>query len=233
MRYPQCALAPRACHASHCTGHSRYPVLPSFQPPARSFSARTASWNGPDPYNPSDAALLREYGGHARVADAAWRNSASWTPTSPSHAALLRQLGWRYPALGLGVVCVARSRAPDAVSASSHDDVCHRSAVPTTWSASSRARVPMRPVRAAAGRRAVPRPPSSMATLRKPESNDGVWIRYGQQKWISAGRPVPFEESAFQRIGESGAFPVFRRTRGSGRSDLRARRARAWSCRIG
>ena len=59
--------------------------------------------------------------------------------------------------------------------------------------------------RADAATRALP--PSSMATLRKPESNDGVWILYGQQKWISAGPPVPFEESAFQRIGEYRRVP--------------------------
>jgi hypothetical protein len=52
---------------------------------------------------------------------------------------------------------------------------------------------------------------SSIATLRRPESNDGVWILYEQQKWIGAGRPIPFEDSEFERIGQYGAFPVFRR----------------------
>jgi hypothetical protein len=61
----------------------------------------------------------------------------------------------------------------------------------------------------------VPQPATSMATLRKPDSNDGVWIRYGQQKWISAGRPIPFVDSEFVRVGQYGEFPVFRRTRAS------------------
>jgi len=41
--------------------------------------------------------------------------------------------------------------------------------------------------------------------------NDGVWISYKGQKWISAGKTVPFEESAFVRVGEYGNFLVFRR----------------------
>ncbi len=35
----------------------------------------------------------------------------------------------------------------------------------------------------------------------------------GSRSGSAPDHPVPFEESAFQRIGEYGAFPVFRRTR--------------------
>jgi hypothetical protein len=58
-----------------------------------------------------------------------------------------------------------------------------------------------------------PPPASSIATLRRPDSNDGAWISYAQQKWISAGRAVPHSDSEFARVGQYGEFPVFRRTR--------------------
>lgn len=52
--------------------------------------------------------------------------------------------------------------------------------------------------------------PSPMVTLLRPESNDGVWIRYAGGKWVSAGAAVPFDHT-FVHVGEHGTFPVFAR----------------------
>lgn len=50
------------------------------------------------------------------------------------------------------------------------------------------------------------------ALLRRPENNDGIWIQFKDQKWVSAGKAVPLRSSEFRRIGEYDGFPVFART---------------------
>ena len=54
--------------------------------------------------------------------------------------------------------------------------------------------------------------PSIMASLRRPENNDGIWIAFAEKRWILDGRSVPYDNSAFQRVGAYDRFPVFRRT---------------------
>jgi hypothetical protein len=54
--------------------------------------------------------------------------------------------------------------------------------------------------------------PTSIATLRRPENNDGVWIGYAQRRWISAGPAVLHSDTWFTRVGEYAGFPVFKRT---------------------
>ena len=166
---------------------------------------------GLDPYNPSDAALLREYG-VTLVAQTPLSELRELDPYKPSHAALLRQLGGGIPLWGWAWYAspgpAPLTPFPSAGVMSLPDDTVRdylRRQGRTRADGSG-------PAPDAAG----PRPATNIATLRKPESNDGVWILFGQQKWISAGPPILFEESAFQRIGEYGAFPVFRRTRASG-----------------
>lgn len=161
---------------------------------------------GLDPYNPSDAALLREYG-VTLVAQTPLEELRKLDPYKPSHAALLRQLGGGIPLWGwswyaspgpepltpfaqAGPAATAR----DLIKGQSRSRADRAHAVPAA---------------------VLPPPASSIATLRKPENNDGVWIRYAQGKWISAGHPVPFQESEFTRVGEYGAFPVFRRIGGN------------------
>lgn len=63
----------------------------------------------------------------------------------------------------------------------------------------------------AAGRVQIPRP---VVTLRRPEGNDGVWIRFRDRKWVSAGAAVPMTGADFVRVGEYAGFPVFRRRDG-------------------
>jgi hypothetical protein len=157
---------------------------------------------GLDPYNPSDAALLRDYG-VTLVSQTPIAELRKLDPYKPSHAALLRQLGGGIPLWGWAWYA---SPGPAPLTPFPPG---RSMALPTVKVLLERQRAGGD--EASADAATTPWRPSSMATLQKPESNDGVWIRYGQQKWISSGPPVPFEESAFQRIGEYGAFPVFRR----------------------
>jgi len=162
---------------------------------------------GLDPYNPSDAALLRDYG-VTLVSQTPIAELRKLDPYKPSHAALLRQLGGGIPLWGW-----AWYSSPGPAPLTPFPPAGSMT-LPTVRVLLERQRAGGDEASAEAA--TTPGRPSSMATLQKPESNDGVWIRYGQQKWISAGPPVLFEESEFQRIGDYGAFPVFKRTRASG-----------------
>jgi hypothetical protein len=150
---------------------------------------------GLDPYNPSDAALLREYG-VTLVAQTPLVELRKLDPYKPSHAALLRQLGGGIPLWGW-----AWYASPGPAPLTPFQD----------------AGVISQPAAKVRGRESpaavVPPPASSIATLRKPESNDGVWIRYAEQRWISAGKTVPFDDSEFVLVGQYGDFPVYRRAR--------------------
>jgi hypothetical protein len=50
-----------------------------------------------------------------------------------------------------------------------------------------------------------------LATLLRPENNDGVWVAFGGEKWVSAGAAIPFAASDFVRVGEHAGFPVYAR----------------------
>ena len=48
-----------------------------------------------------------------------------------------------------------------------------------------------------------------VVTMRRPESNDGVWIMFAGEKWVSAGTAIPLAAADFVRVGEYAGFPVF------------------------
>jgi hypothetical protein len=50
-----------------------------------------------------------------------------------------------------------------------------------------------------------------LVTLRRPESNDGIWLAFMGRKWVSAGPAVPLSATEFMRVGEHAGFPVFAR----------------------
>jgi hypothetical protein len=50
-----------------------------------------------------------------------------------------------------------------------------------------------------------------IVSKRRPESNDGVWILFGGEKWVSAGTAIPLVAADFLRVGEYAGFPVFAR----------------------
>lgn len=53
----------------------------------------------------------------------------------------------------------------------------------------------------------------SLALVRRPESNDGIWVQFAGYRWISAGPAVPLRAPDFQLIGDYAGFPVFARQR--------------------
>lgn len=50
---------------------------------------------------------------------------------------------------------------------------------------------------------------SGMASIIRPENNDGVWIHYQGTKWVSAGHAVPLQSTEFRMSGTYDGFPVF------------------------
>jgi hypothetical protein len=160
---------------------------------------------GLDPYKPSDAALLRDYGA-TLVTQTPLLELHKLDPYKPSDAALLRQLGGGIPLWSLlWYPPVPASLTPFQTSGI-------LSPPPVTGPVLLVGQLPTDAADAIAAPAAVaPPPPSSMATLRRPESNDGAWISYADQKWISAGPAVRFESSEFARVGQYGDFPVFKR----------------------
>jgi hypothetical protein len=55
----------------------------------------------------------------------------------------------------------------------------------------------------------------TMASIGRPTSNDGIWIRYLGEKWVSAGSAVPLTEDGFRIVGSYDGFPVFARNNSS------------------
>jgi hypothetical protein len=57
-----------------------------------------------------------------------------------------------------------------------------------------------------------PLPVDRVAVLsaRRPDNNDGIWIRYEGATWVSTGVAEP-RTTAFTQVGEHAGFPVFRR----------------------
>jgi hypothetical protein len=56
-------------------------------------------------------------------------------------------------------------------------------------------------------------PPAAqpIVSLRRPENNDGVWVSFGGERWISAGPAVPLSAADFIQVGERAGFPVYAR----------------------
>ena len=158
---------------------------------------------GLDPYKPSDAALLRDYGA-TLVTQTPLLELRKLDPYKPSEAALLRQLGGGIPVWSLAwYPPVPASLTPfqtTAVMPPPALTVLLQGQLPTDAAE-----------RTAAPADIAPPLPSSIATLRRPESNDGAWISYAHQKWVSAGPAVRFEASEFVRVGQYGDFAVFER----------------------
>ena len=50
-----------------------------------------------------------------------------------------------------------------------------------------------------------------MVSVMRPENNDGIWIAFRGQKWVSGGAAVVFSEPEFARVGDYAGFPVYTR----------------------
>jgi hypothetical protein len=57
------------------------------------------------------------------------------------------------------------------------------------------------------------REPAIILSPYLPESNDGIWFRFANQRWVNAGRAEPHTD-AFNQVGTYSGFPVYRRDRG-------------------
>jgi hypothetical protein len=53
--------------------------------------------------------------------------------------------------------------------------------------------------------------PIPITSLIPPESNDGLWIRYLGERWVSAGSAVQFTPTDFRQVGDYAGFPVYAR----------------------
>ncbi len=172
-------------------------TLLAVSPAAAQGPTSTTQPYGLDPYTPSQAMWLRTYG-PALVSQTPIAELATLDPYKPSDATLIRQLGGGIPACCLGWYWggfpVARAMAsplrptPPATAAPSAGDAGPSAVVPATYQPG----------------------PTSVATLARPATNDGVSVRYDGQTWISAGRAVPLETSLFERAGELAGFVVYR-----------------------
>jgi hypothetical protein len=150
---------------------------------------------GLDPYNPSAARLLRDWGG-VLVQQVPLSELSKLDPFKPSDAALLRRLGEGMPLPFTGFpVQVAAGRTVVA-----HEPPAVRTA------AASVAPPPAAPAPAAPA----PAAPTAMATPARPETNDGVWVQIAGDRWLSAGRAVALDGS-FTRAGDYVGFTIYRR----------------------
>lgn len=48
-------------------------------------------------------------------------------------------------------------------------------------------------------------------TVRRPQGNRGIWIRFEGARWESAGEAVPYDPAEFRSSGTYHGFPVYRR----------------------
>lgn len=163
---------------------------------------------GLDPFNPSDAAILRNYGS-VLVAQTPILELRNLDPFKPSDAALLRDLGgaiplwawWYGPAPLPAPVAYLPPWTPRGGFKGAKQITIVVGQLPP--GDAGKAATPPAP------------PPTRAVTALRPDTNDGMWITYAGRRWISAGRAVRFDESLFTRIGEYNGVPVFRR-RGAG-----------------
>lgn len=56
--------------------------------------------------------------------------------------------------------------------------------------------------------------PRPLVTALRPTGANGVYVEFDNARWFSSGSAVPFDSSAFQRIGDHHGFPVYVRVGG-------------------
>ncbi len=169
-------------------------------PGADPDSIRAQHLYGLDPYNPTDAQFLRDWGG-ALMAQTPLLELSKLDAFVPSQAALRRRIGeglplwvspwyWSVPATFIETrefQAVADVRMPEPQG---------------------------EPLSGAPLVGAAPEPgvtSTRLETLLRPENNDGVWVRYAGEKWLHDGAAVPLDLAQFTRAGDYAGFPVFTR----------------------
>jgi hypothetical protein len=182
-----------------------------WAPPAWAQSASSVYPYALDPYKPTDAWWLRQYGS-VLVAQTPILELRKLDPFKPSEAALLRDLGggiplWAlwYPPAPMPVPLSPFSVAGDERAFGAATNIFITVGQPLPGDA-VRSTVPVS---------APPPPPGGVVTALRPQSNDGLWISYGGRRWVSAGPAVPFDDSVFMQTGQYNGFPVFARRQSS------------------
>ncbi len=158
---------------------------------------------GLDPYDPSDAQFLRDWGG-ALMAQTPLLELSKLDAFVPSQAALRRRIGegiplWVWP-------WYLSTPAPFRTTRQYPSVVAVRGPEP-----------PREPISAGAAQ--VTAAPESVVSSTKlqtalpPENNDGMWVHYAGEKWLHDGRAVPLvlDPQQFIRAGDYAGFPVFKR----------------------
>lgn len=183
-------------------------AVPAFGQVASTTSHRY----GLDPYNPTDAWWLRNYGA-ALVAQTPLLDLTALDTYKPSDAFLVRQIGgamplccpewgWFGPSFGpltvQGLSPLSGVRAP----------LPPRVDVSVVAMPPAAAPAPAAAVTPAQG-------PTVASTFVRPTTNDGVWVRYEGQIWVSAGRAIPLQTAERERVGEYAGRPVYRLARGN------------------
>lgn len=164
---------------------------------------------GFDPYNPSHAAIVRQYGG-ALMALAPLSTLLRLNPYVPADAALLRQVGNGIP-VAIAYSWYRAAPPPTAPGCAPGSEPASAAlpdaAAPLTTFAEMMRALEHRPGAAPApGEVATPRHSST-------ERNRGLTITFAGLVWTSAGAAIPFQASDFVVAGERNGFPVYRRTR--------------------
>jgi hypothetical protein len=174
-------------------------------PAARAQSAVSVYPYGLDPYKPTDAWWLRQYGS-VLVAQTPILELRKLDPFKPSEAALLRDLGgaiplWAlwYPPAPMPVPLTPFAMAGDLLPTGGGTNIFIAVGQPSGDAPRSAAPV------------SAPAPPGGIVTALRPQSNDGLWLSYAGRRWVSAGAAVPFDESVFMQTGQYNGFPVFTR----------------------
>ena len=52
---------------------------------------------------------------------------------------------------------------------------------------------------------------TSVMSVTRPTSDDGLWIQYLGEKWVSAGSALALTEAGFRQVGSYSGFPVYSR----------------------
>jgi hypothetical protein len=167
---------------------------------------------GFDPYNPSDLAIVRSYGG-AVMSQVPLATLLQLDPYVPTEAALLRQVGgglpfWAYSGYGWYPPVVPSPPCKPAPTSSSTQPVSPVAAAPPTTVRELLAKVERRTSATVA---AVPTSRPRAASARP---GRGIIVHHDGREWVSAGPAVNFSETAFVRIGEQAGSPIFRESRG-------------------
>jgi len=166
---------------------------------------------GLDPYAPSDAVWLRDFGASLVTQTPLVELATTLDPYKPSDAALLRQYGgaiplccpvWYSPGPTFGPVTPLFPYGGVAAFPGVRG-LDFRTGTPPSTGAAASTEVSVS---------GTPSTPSSIVTLARPSGNNAVSIRYAGRQWTNAGRAVPLPPTGFDRVGEVGGSTVYRRT---------------------